>query len=743
MIPAEPDISITSGMLNANDEPERQLKKLLAIVEVLMRRVEQDTDQSGAGYAQFERAAMLEEQIRKRTRELEKALDLLHESNAHLAAANLETEAARRDLTNAIETVQEGFGLFDANDRLVLCNSRFGLQLNDIRQDFLPGLSFARYVGLISTSGALRLTDGTTPQDWAKKRLQRRRDLGVNFTVELEGDRWLQVSERRTGAGGTVILQTEITDIIRAERAVRGQLLDDQARVVRATLDHINQGVCIFDTDARLIGWNARAAELMVLQRAQLRQGLDFFDIAARLIEQEHRVSPDTVRSLSDWVRRPAPRMPLRFEMKRGADTVLDGFAQEIPDHGFVVSLTDISAERRALSALSKANETLEASVAARTRQLGEALDKAERANATRSRFVAAASHDLLQPLSAAKLFLASMEDESLNSRAASALNKAQASLQSVETILDALLDISRLESGRLKVQRQPVQLAPILSQLAMEFSPHATDKGLRFRFRPTEAVVNTDPTWMRRILQNLIGNALRYTEAGGVLVCVRRGLSGVRIEITDTGPGIPASEQKSVFREFHRLNSRASASEGMGLGLAIVERASAVLGHSVTLTSRLGLGSRFVLHLGNEVHAPAVAPAEPTQRRPSVRLDLIGLLVAEDAELRRALAHLLEGWGVDVLVVQNPQEALNLLSEIGISPDFAVIDARAGTEDAALDCVAQLRALHGPIAACILSVSRDQSLQTRAADASAPVLHKPLDPQVLERFVIATAQSH
>jgi hypothetical protein len=729
------------GLLNPADTPDRQRQKLLAIIEVLMRRVEQDTDQSGAAYAQFERAAMLEEQVRERTAELESALDLLHESNARLAAANRETETARRDLTNAIETVQEGFGLFDPDDILVLCNSRFGMQLQDIRPKLVPGLSFADYIDLISGSGALRLPDGTTPQDWALQRLHRHRDRSVSFTVELRDDRWLQVSEHRTGGGGTVILQTDITGIIRAERAMRGRLLDDQARIVRATLDHINQGVCIFDAGARLVGWNARASELLALGQSQFRQGLDFHDLAAHLGEAARGAGSAGLAPLITWVDQPPPRLPLRFEMTRQGDVALDGFAQQMPDEGFVISLTDVTTERRAIAALSRANETLEARVEARTRELGEALEKAERANATRSRFVAAASHDLLQPLSAAKLFLSSMEDDALTPRAASALDKAQASLASVESILDALLDISRLESGRLAVSPRNVPLDPVLSQLANEFTPIAAEKGLRLRIRPTRSVVISDPVWLRRILQNLIGNALRYTEKGGAQVGVRRGAAGLRIEVTDTGPGIPETEQEAIFREFHRLNARASASEGMGLGLAIVERAAALLGHSVTLNSRLGAGSRFVLHLGAEVAPAHTPPAPPAPPRTALPRDLIGLLVAEDRGLRRALAHLLEGRGISVLDVPDPAEAQALLDEIGIAPDFVLIDARSGDEPAALGFVAALHAQFGPLPTRLLSSSRGEALRLRAAALQAPILYKPIDAALLERFIATTAR--
>ena len=722
------------ALLNPADSLPRQHEKLLAIVDVLMRRVEQATDRTGAGYAQFERAAILENQVRARTRDLESALDLLNEANARLAAASAESALARRNLTDALEAVQEGFGLFGPDDVLVLANSRFGAQLPDIQPALVPGLGFAAYVDHVSRAAALVLPQGMSAQDWALQRLLRHREQSVVFTVELTGDRWLQVSEHRTPAGGTVILQTDVTEILRAERAARGRLLDDQARLVRATLDHISQGVCIFDAEARLAGWNTRAAELMALGRGRFRAGVGFTGLAEQIARR--LAEPWALAPLVDWVASPAPRPPLRFEWRRGADTVLDGFAQQMPDGGFVVSLSDVSAERRAIAALSRANETLEARVAARTRELDDALKGAERANATRSRFVAAASHDLLQPLSAAGLFLASMADDPLPPRALEALGKAQSALRSIETLLGALLDISRLESGKLSVSFQDVPLAPLLTRVAQEFEPLAAAKGLTLRVRPGHGTAWSDPVWLRRMLQNLISNAVRYTDRGGVLVGIRHGAAGLRIDVIDSGPGIPPEESEAIFREFHRLNARASAAEGMGLGLAIVERAAALLGHSVTLRSIVGRGTRFVLHLGPQRAAPDAPDPVPLALPARPDGDLIGLLVASDAGLRRALAHLLEGWGVNVLDSPDVGDASALLADIGIAPDFVLIDAAPGLETDALADARALLALCGTVPLRILSATRDEALRQRARAMGAPLMVKPVDPRQIEFFL-------
>lgn len=721
-------------LLNPADPPERQFEKLLAICAVLMRRVEQGAEGTGAAYAQFERAAMLEDQVRARTRDLERALDLLNESNARLAQATRAAEGARQNLASAIETIREGFALFGPDDVLVLCNSRFCADLPDLRPALQPGLRFESYVAGVAASPALVLPEGHRREDWRLTRLRRHREAHVMFNVQFAGDRWVQVSEHRTDDGGTVILQTDVTDIVRAGREERGKLLDEQARLIRATLDHISQGVVIFDAGARMLGWNARAGELLALPAADFRTGLPFDELLQRLRGRLTLSGALTLAELRDWTM-VAPRAPLRFGLRRGG-TELDAFAEGMPGGGFVISFTDVSAERRAIAALRQANETLEARVDARTLELGDALARAERANATRSRFVAAASHDLLQPLSAAKLFLASMRDEALPARAAEALGKAESALGSVETLLEALLDISRLESGRLSARVEPVALGPLLARLAEEFAPLAERRGLRFTVRPTAAVALTDATWTRRILQNLIANAIRYTERGGVLVGLRGTAEGLRLEVVDTGPGIPEDEREAIFREFHRLNARASASEGMGLGLAIVERAAAMLGHRVTLDSQVGRGSRFALHLPAAPGAAAGERPGAAPTRPRLARDLIGLLVAPDGDLRRALAHLLEGWGVGVLDLADPAEALPLIDEVGLAPDFVLLDTRLGDEEAGLDLLARIAARHGARPMALLTASRDEGLRARAAAAGVALIWKPVDTRILERFV-------
>ncbi|QPH53657.1 PAS domain-containing sensor histidine kinase [Pontivivens ytuae] len=587
---------MTHALLDPTDDLARQNEKLLRISEVLMNRVEQATNDSGAAFAHFQRAAMLEDQVRERTADLERALDLLHESNARYAAANDEKEAARRDLASAIETIKEGFALFDDEDVLQLSNSRFGMHMLDLKPHLKPGLSFDEYSARVASSRYLVLPEGDTQESWLARRRAAHRNRHVMFNVAMRGDRWIQVSEHRTHDGQTVVMQTDITDVMRIERQERETLLDDQARLIRATLDHIEQGVCIFDTDRRLIGWNRRMAGLLLVPLERLRMGADIRVLYDQLGREVEFQGDMTLADVKEWARTRSGREPLRFELRHRQGRLLDVFAEEMPNDGFVISFRDVTAEREAARVLHEANEMLERRVRDRTLELEDALSVAERANASKSRFVAAASHDLLQPLSAAKLYLSSVQEDIGDAGQAQVLGRAQNALDSVEEIIDALLAISKLESGAVEPQIRRFELTPMLRQLQDDFRPHADLAGLGLHVVPCSAMVETDAFYLRRVLQNLIANAIRYTRSGKVLVGARRQRRAVRLEVWDTGPGIPKDAQDDIFKEFHRLGTDASAAQGMGLGLAIVERACAMMNLPLELTSTVGRGTGFLV---------------------------------------------------------------------------------------------------------------------------------------------------
>ncbi|MDU8925864.1 PAS-domain containing protein [Alisedimentitalea sp. MJ-SS2] len=729
---------MTDSLINPTDSPDRQIEKLIKINSALMRRVEQSTDDSGAAYAQFQRAALLEEEVRTRTRDLERALDLLNVANASLAEANRATEQARSNLANAIEAVQEGFALFDSEESLVMCNSRFGLHMPDVQPALRPGLRFADYVDLVSSSRFLALPENTTAANWAARRLERHKDAHVIFNIRMIWDRWVQISEHRTPDGGTVILQTDVTDIMRLERQERERMRDDQARLIRATLEHLDQGVCIFDNQARLAGWNQNVGEMLSIPARQFAMGKRFFTLFKGFSDDAAYSSGITDEAIRDWITSTADRPPITFEIRQGDHKTLDVHAREMPDKGFVISFADVTAERTAVRAIQHANEQLEARVTERTLELADALSEAERANASKSRFVAAASHDLLQPLSAAKLYLASITPDLDADQNASIADKARRALGSVETILEALLDISNLDAGKAAVHPAPVPLDLILGQLRDELTPTARAKGLDLRILPTSAYVNSDATYLRRILQNLIVNAIRYTETGKVLVGTRRHGRSFRVEIWDTGPGIAADQQELVFREFQRLGNAASAAEGLGLGLAIVERACALLGHPLTLRSEPGRGTGFLIDL------PRAAPmgvfshrsaADPTLSG-TVLDDRIVLLVENDDELRQALTSALETWNLCVLPAADRTQALEIIDADGITPDAVIADYQLDDGDTGTDLLNDISTRLGTIPSCIVTATRDPEITALCKSREWPLIHKPVAPEVLRNFL-------
>ncbi len=728
---------------NPTDGLERENAKLRKIVSSLMKRVEQDTDDTGAGYGLFQTAIALEAKVRARTRDLQDAMEELNSANIRLGAAKAEAEDARAALANALEAVEEGFALFSPDERLVMCNSRFGAVTPDVRDRIRAGVAFEDYVRAISESRFIALRPGTSSESWMTWRLRAHRSARGHITVQFTGDRWVQVSEQRTPDGGYAILQTDITELVRAERQERNKLLDDQARLVRATLDHIIQGVCIFDAERRLAGWNARMRELLALPLTLLRRGVSFEAIAEHMVSRNEIDDKGEPRRLMAWVAQTTPRRPLALELSRTNGMILDVYCRQIPDGGFVISFTDVTAERDAIRAMHEINETLEQRVLARTEELQAAHDRAERANLSKTRFLAAASHDLLQPLNAAKLFIASLAETELNDDQRRIAGRIQSAFDSVESLLGALLDISKLDAGGAQPRVTEFPLSRLLRPLREEFGALAAQKGLEFDVVDCGVWVRSDPSYLRRVIQNLVANAVRYTRRGKVLVGARRQGEELRIEVRDTGPGIPQALLGEVFQEFRRLDPATDEGPpGMGLGLAIVERACGLLDHRLEVTSEVGRGSCF------SVSVPAVRRGAPAARdpedlrraqgaEPAADLeDVIALVVDNEPEVRLGMLSLLESWGASAVDAAGMTEALRASEELGVAPDVILADYHLDEMGDGLDVIRALRARYGPAPAVLITADRTDALARRASAAQVDLLNKPVPPARLRAIL-------
>lgn len=364
------------------------------------------------------------------------------------------------------------------------------------------------------------------------------------------------------------------------------------------------------------------------------------------------------------------------------------------------------------------------ADLSQRNRDLAVARAAADEANRSKTRFLRAASHDLLQPLAAARLYLSALADSDLDPVQRELTTRLAGAFESVEELMHAVLDISRLDSQRIEFHRRPVALDELFQRLAIEYAPVAEAAGLRLSFVPTSAVVDSDPTFLRRIAQNLVSNALKYTEAGGVVVGVRRRGKRVWLEVHDSGPGIGEADRARIFDEFQRA-VREGGPQGMGLGLSIVRRACTKLGHPLEVLSTPGRGTVF------RVGLPPVGPAEaavafaPAGRGLRSR---VALVVENDPAMRRAYELMLgRTLGMVVRATGGTAEAL---AELGQDdpPDVILADYNLDNGDTGIAAIRALRTAAGQVVpAVMVTAQRDPGIARACASEGVPLIEKPV----------------
>lgn len=389
---------------------------------------------------------------------------------------------------------------------------------------------------------------------------------------------------------------------------------------------------------------------------------------------------------------------------------------------------------------LESGRDELEQRIATATLELREKKEEAETATLAKSRFLAAASHDLRQPTHALGMFVARLAQLPHDTETGHLITNLDASVQAMQDLLDGLLDISRLDAQAVQVHRRPFALADIFDQLRAGLTSTAAEKDLRLRVRPSDVWLLSDPTLVHRIMLNLVVNALRYTREGGVLVACRKSGDGshARIEVWDSGVGIAPEHHQAIFREFFQVgNSERDRSKGLGLGLNIVERTAHLLGHRLQLHSGVGLGTRFSIEVPLAPSGASVALTQPSES--STFDDLAGVVVMvieDDALAREGLVSLLESWGIVMVVAEGLSMALRQL-KFGVLPDVIMSDYRLRDGENGLETVRQLRAAAGQqIAACLMSGDTDPALMQAARDAGLTLLHKPVRPAKLRSLI-------
>lgn len=389
---------------------------------------------------------------------------------------------------------------------------------------------------------------------------------------------------------------------------------------------------------------------------------------------------------------------------------------------------------------LESGRDNLEQRIATATLELREKKEEAETATLAKSRFLAAASHDLRQPTHALGMFVARLAQLPHDAETQHLIGNLEASVRAMQDLLDALLDISRLDAGAVQVQIRPFALADLFTQLQGALLLMAEEKGIRLRIRPTQVWLMSDPALLYRIMLNLVSNAVRYTRQGSVLVACRMAADGmgVRIEVWDSGIGIAPEHHQAIFKEFYQVgNTERDRGKGLGLGLNIVERTAHLLELQLHMRSRLGRGTRFSLRAPRVLNDAAMDRRSPLRVESPDELEGLAVLVIEDDALARAgLVGLLESWGCVVGSAEGLSTALWQIKH-GLTPDLIVSDCRLRDGEDGMAVIRGLRAATGQtIPACLMSGDTDPGLMQAARQAGLTLLHKPVRPAKLRSLI-------
>uniref|UniRef100_UPI0031384830 hybrid sensor histidine kinase/response regulator n=1 Tax=Ferrovibrio terrae TaxID=2594003 RepID=UPI0031384830 len=641
------------------------------------------------------------------------------------------SEAIRHNLDllrTTLDHISQGIGVFDREQRLAAWNDRFFDLLS------LPANLAENGIPLTQLAG-----DGTG-------------DLAMTLA---SGARGSQIHERRRPDGGVIEIRvdpmpdggfvatcTDVSERVRAAEALRAS-----ERAIRIYTDNVPVLIAYVDREERYRFTNMPFRRSLNLPQQQI-DGRPLKEMISP--ERYARLKPHIDAALA------GQRQSFEIEFPTNDAKIEVAHGTYIPhvDHrgevlGFFLLYQDVTERRRADAALRAAYEGLERRVAERTAELQLAVQEleasraqAEAANLGKTRFLAAASHDLLQPLHAARLFTAALAEREPDNPLVSKIDHG---LGSVEVLLDALLDISKLDAGAVRPEIRPTALSSLFDALATSFGPLAARRGVTLKVVPTTATINTDPALLRRVLQNFVANAIRYANPDRddrrVVVGCRREGDQVRIAVCDNGPGIPGDKRQVIFQEFARLERGGDAAErGLGLGLAIVDRIGRMLNNPIRVDSRLARGSVFSI----TVPRAAVEPAEAVEAEaiPAfVAGSLSGsfvLCIENEAGVREAMTTLLDGWSCKVAAVDSVPAARQAVAAAGRSPDIILADLHLDEDSPdGLEAIAQLRRDWGQrIPAILITADRSQEMRQRAAEMGVDVLNKPVKPAALRALI-------
>lgn len=520
-------------------------------------------------------------------------------------------------------------------------------------------------------------------------------------------------------------------------------------KILFSTLENLSQGVSVVDRDLQLVAWNKRYLEMFDYPAGMARVGRSVADIVRFNAERGLCGPGNADEHVAKRIQHMKNGTAHVFQRVRPDGTVIEIRGNPIPGGGFVTSFTDITEHVKAVQALAAAKQHLEQRVVERTAQISQmntellaeidlrratesqllhATAAAEAANASKTRFLALASHDILQPLNAARLFAAALQPQ-VTADGQRMLQQLENSLKATEELMATLLDIARLDEGKLDIRTGPVDLSALLQPLVDEMQLLATQKQLLLRARVGGYVVSSQAAYLRRIVQNILSNAVKYTQQGKVLLTCRQRGQQLWLEVRDSGPGMSERELALIFNDFYRVSQTAKGQSGVGLGLGVVQRMARALGHEITVFSKPGRGSCFRLVLPLTQALAAQPALEKTSVVAGSTQQLKVLCVDDDQTNLLALATLLSQWQLGTVRVEHD---INRLHRLDYQPDLLIIDYQLGETKDGIAVFAELTQRLPNLFGILVTAAAEPDLPQRAKDAGMILLAKPIKPAAL-----------
>jgi Na+/proline symporter/signal transduction histidine kinase/CheY-like chemotaxis protein len=527
------------------------------------------------------------------------------------------------------------------------------------------------------------------------------------------------------------------------------KLLDDShaamhfnREILQTALDHVRQGIAVFDANLQLICSNRQFADILALPSHLVQLGIPLPEILEFMGAVDSPGNAETMldRRLAAYTTEGEPYLERLPERRM----VVEVRSNRMPGGGFVITFSDVTGSFEAAEALERANATLEKRVRDRTEELTRlnselALAKgaAEDANISKTRFLAAASHDILQPLNAARLYVTSLVERQQGGEDFRLVENIDDSLEAIEEILGALLDISRLDAGAMTPSITSFKMADLMRSLEIEFAPIARARGLKLTFMPCSLPIASDRSLLRRLLQNFVSNAIKYTPRGRVLVGCRRHGQSLRICVYDTGVGVPVLKRGEIFREFHRLEQGARIARGLGLGLSIVERLARVLNHGLALDANAGGGSVFSVTVPVAKafdHTTAVTSATPLSK--TAMSGALIVCIENDLAILDGMKTLLTAWGAEVIAAADPETAISAIEAADARVTGLLVDyhLHRGNGIAAIREIRRRFADNMP--AILITADRSPHVRAAAREENITVLNKPVKPAALRALL-------